>query len=151
MCVKDGKADFVQDHQGRWRITYSTENSLDSSFSLKNQIIKVIPYQFREIVSPTPHLSFFNGYLASSVWMDYSLFNNSSTYGHLGCFQYFEYASNTEEMFAFIFIFLKVQLLDKLLEVKLLSQKVGVYEILLTISKFPSRWSTPIFISTSNV
>ena len=58
MCVKDGKADFVQDHQGRWRITYSTENSLDSSFSLKNQIIKVIPYQFREIVSPTPHLSF---------------------------------------------------------------------------------------------
>lgn len=37
------------------------------------------------------------------------------------------------------------------LEVKVLSQKVGVYEILLTISKFPPRWSTPIFISTSNV
>ena len=90
-------------------ITYSTENSLDSSFSVKNQIIKVIPYQFGEIVPPAPYTPlFFNGYLPFSVWMEYSLFSNSSIYGYLGCFQYFAYASNAEEMFTFTFIFLKV-------------------------------------------
>ena len=76
-------------------ITYSTGNSLDSSFSLKNQIIKVIPYQFGEIAPPAPYTPlFFKGYLASSVWMEYILFNNSSIYGHLGCFQYVAYESN---------------------------------------------------------
>ena len=40
-------------------------------------------------------------------------------------------------------------MLDELLEMKLLSQNFGEYEILLSISKFPSRCSTPI--STSNV
>ena len=55
MCVKDGKADFVQDHQGGWRITYSTENSLDS---LKIRSLKSFHTNSGKL-SPRPPTSLF--------------------------------------------------------------------------------------------